>query len=163
MQLAEIVYLSDIDARGIVEIVTVHSDMTVYAVRSLDGTLYARTADELAVVTDPAERAELVNDFRILAPHHDELALAVELVQVRQWLVRHGLDKLPALTAELVSVARDADRAAAEATEQALVVMRRIAGATGQPITRTDRERASQWRVTDAARNVLKINGEVIA
>lgn len=121
MQIAEIVYLADVDARGIVEHITTHPDVTVYAVRTLDGTLYARTVDELAVVTDEAERAELRSDFAMLAPHHAELRAALVVLgiaQARAWYLRHNLDKPFAITAEAILAARTVDHEAALALDE---------------------------------------------
>jgi hypothetical protein len=158
MQLADVVTIADLSgSTGIIESVIRHDDLTVYAVRTLSGMRYARTAGELIVA--PADVAEgFVRDLRILAAHHADLrpavaALAnrapevVEIVgaataqpeQVRAWLVRHNLDKLATLTAEAVLAARTADHVAALALnasrpESPLDVMRRIGRESGQPV-----------------------------
>lgn len=145
MQLATVVTINDLGhMTGIVESVRVYDDMTVYGVRTLDGMLYARTADELGAPSQPA-LLSFVGDLRILAAAHAELRTAVDLLdadamtyglivaagrsgaapQIRAWYVRHGLDKLPHLTAGDILAARDSDHKAALAL---VATARKLAG-----------------------------------
>lgn len=142
MQLATVVTINDLGhMTGIVESVEVYDDLTVYGVRTRDGMLYARTADDLGAPSQVA-LLSFVRDLRILARAHDELAKAVDLLdadeftynlieaagrsktpeQIRARYVRHGLDRLAHLTAADILAARDADHEAA----LALDMMRRI-------------------------------------
>lgn len=145
MQLATVVTINDLGhMTGIIESVEVYDDLTVYGVRTRDGMLYARTADELGAPSQPA-LLSFVGDLRILAAAHAELRTAVDLLdadamtyglivaagrsgaapQIRAWYVRHGLDKLPHLTAADILAARDADHEAALAL---VATARRLAG-----------------------------------
>jgi hypothetical protein len=191
MQLATVVTINDLShMTGIVESVEVYDDLTVYGVRTLDGMLYARTADELGAPSQVA-LLSFVGDLRTLAAAHAELRGAVDLLdadeftynllraaagsktpeQIRGWYVRHGLDKLPHVTAADIFAARDADHEAALAeaaalraeVESPLDVMRRIGRETGQPVVAVEPAPAAERAPRTRRRNRLVINGEQIA
>ena len=79
-RIADIVILHDPNIRGIVENITRHADgMTVYSIRTLDGTLFAREAEDFQPADQDATESFREN-LQALAPLGD---LAPELIPVK--------------------------------------------------------------------------------
>src|SRR5690349_4918585 len=83
--------------------------------------------------------------------------------QVRAWFMRHGLDKLPSLTAEDILAARDADRVEAAKMDEARDVLVRVAAESGATLERVAEAPPAAGGQAPPRGNRLVINGRRIA